>query len=151
MTVDSSLSSTGDADRREPASSRFAWWPVSGVSALVALLAFVVCLVVGYVWHDGWGTAAQSVGVPLFALAFGAFAADAYYRKEGDKKVQEKVRLAAYTTLNIQYALVQAHGPVRAAKDGAYEQGLVKQVGDSAPLRWHCIWRTVHHFRRSTN
>ncbi|WP_431818292.1 hypothetical protein [Gordonia jacobaea] len=100
---------------------------------------------------DGpWGQAAESAGIPLFALIFGGFAADAYYRKEGEKKVQEKVRLAAYTTLNIQYALERANEPLRAAVDGAYELESMDQVGHlraaemAVHLAYGASYQTLH-------
>lgn len=139
-------SESGSQDRNEKSSGL----PITGWLAVGALLGFIGCLVLGYTATDPWKQAATNVGVPVFTLAFGTFAADAYYRKEGDKKVQEKVRLAAYTTLGSQYALERAHEPIRAAVDGAYELGSMEQVGElrAAEMALHSAYvasyQTLH-------
>lgn len=127
-----------------------AGWPISGWLAGAASLAFVGSLVWGTVGNDAWAKAAANVGVPALALVIGVLAADAYYRKEGEKKVQEKVRMAAYTTLNAQYALERAHEPIRAALDGAYSLGSTEQVGElraaemAIHLAYGASYQTLH-------
>ncbi|WP_144419578.1 hypothetical protein [Rhodococcus sp. ARP2] len=135
--------SAGDGGR---SNLRLAALPISAWFAALALVAFIGCVVLGVVRDDVWGTTAQSYGVPFCALAFGGFAADAYYRKEGERKVQEKVRLAAYTTLSIQYALDSALEPIKAAVEGAYNLKSMEQVGNlrAAEMAVHLAYGTSH-------
>lgn len=129
----------------EPSGSRSTLkLPITAWLALVAFLAFVASLIAGTVVDGQWGSVARNVGAPFFALAFGGLAADAYYRKEGERKVQEKVRLAAYTTLNVQYALAVTSDPLRRAIESAYELDSQALVGDlrAAEMAVHLAYGT---------
>jgi len=121
----------GDNDPDRPPRKRGIWsWSWSARLAGVALLAAIGCIAVSVTVDGNWSRLAEKFGIPFFTLAFGGLAADAYYRKEGDRKVQEKVRMAAYTNLRIQYALRVAMDPLKTAIDEAYGLGSVQMVGD---------------------